>query len=508
MTVMTGPSEPASFGSVLGRHARNAPDATAVCYADDALNWRALDEASDAWAAALAERGLQTNDRIILAAPNGVLHHVLGFAIWKAGGVPCIVPHTMPAPELDRVIDLARPVLLIGAASDTMPAAATIGLNFVPAPVAMTSWQDAVPADSWKAVLSGGSTGLPKMIVDTAPARLGGKLDAAIARLRIPRSGTILNPGPLYHNAPFLFTNLALLAGTRVVGLPKFDAEECLRLIEQHRVGLVSLVPTMMHRIWSLPRAVRNKYDVSSLHTVWHMAAACPAWLKRAWIDWLGPDVIMENYAGTETRGTTISGREWLERPGSVGRVAADTLTIRRADGTPCAIEEIGEIFFPASAAKDFRYEGATVTLDGAGRFSLGDMGYVDADGYLFLSDRNTDLIIRGGANIYPAEIEAALDEHPSVAASVAISLPSEEFGQRVHAIVEPQPGHAPTAAQLDAFLRARLSRYKCPESYEIAAGPLRNEAGKVRRSAEREKRLAWLSAGREFQLFVFNGAG
>lgn len=196
---------------------------------------------------------------------------------------------------------------------------------------------DDIAAANWKAVTSGGSTGRPKLIVDHADARFGDRLAGICDLAGIPSGGAILNPGPLYHNAPFLFTSLALLCGTRVVGMSRFDAEEALRLIESEKVEWVCMVPTMMHRIWSLPAEVRAKYDLSSLRRVLHLAAPCPPWLKRAWIDWLGADRIVEIYAGTEGPSTMITGEEWLRKPGSVGRVSRDTVEILDEAGGLCA---------------------------------------------------------------------------------------------------------------------------------------------------------------------------
>jgi bile acid-coenzyme A ligase len=229
------------------------------------------------------------------------------------------------------------------------------------------------------------------------------------------------------------------------------------------------------------------------------MAAACPPWLKQAWIDWLGPERIFEVYAGTEGAALTITGEEWLAKPGSVGKAPPELVTIIGEDGATCPPNVIGEIFFGGDAGTRFHYIGADAKLDGAGRLSLGDLGYVDEDGYLFLSDRRSDMIIRGGANIYAAEVEAALSEHPAVADVVVIGLPSGDLGQRVHAIIQ---GTADLPiADIDAFVRTRLAKYKCPESYEIVADALRSDAGKVRRTALRDERLAWLQDGKAFEL-------
>jgi bile acid-coenzyme A ligase len=329
-------------------------------------------------------------------------------------------------------------------------------------------------------------------------------MEGLLALTGMPAGGVMLNPGPLYHNAPFLFTSLALLAGTRVVGMERFDPLETLRLIERERVEWVCLVPTMMHRIWALPEEVRRRFDLSSLRRVMHLAAPCPPWLKRAWIDWLGPERIFEVYAGTEGAAIHISGEDWLRKPGSVGQAAPGLLSVHDDDGEPCPPGTVGEIFFAADAATRFHYIGARPRLDREGRISLGDLGYLDEEGFLFLADRRTDLILRGGANIYPAEVEAALAEHPAVEDAVVIGLPCDDLGGRVHAIVQSSGDRAIEAIEaIDAFVRARLAGYKCPESYEIVEDALRDDAGKIRRAALRDERIAWLADGKAFRQSV-----
>jgi bile acid-coenzyme A ligase len=258
----------------------------------------------------------------------------------------------------------------------------------------------------------------------------------------------------------------------------------------------------MMHRIWSLPAAVRARYDLSSLKTVLHMAAPCPPWLKRAWIDWLGGERIWEIYAGTEGGGATfIRGDEWLDRPGSVGRVAGGgQIKAVRKDGSVCTPGEVGELFLRPAGGKPSHYVGAEDKVAADGWFSIGDLGHLDADGYVYLADRRSDLIIRGGANIFPAEVEAALEEHPAVASAIVVGLPCDEMGRRVHAILEPAENATIDAAEVHAFVAARLVKYKLPESYEITDEPLRDEAGKARRSALAAARAQWLGEGRVFK--------
>jgi bile acid-coenzyme A ligase len=273
------------------------------------------------------------------------------------------------------------------------------------------------------------------------------------------------------------------MAGAHLVLLPRFDAVRTLEAVEAHRATWLYLVPTMMSRIWRLPDDVRNRHDVSSLQTVWHLAAPCPPWLKEAWIEWLGGECIWELYAGTEAQATTvITGTQWLERRGSVGRPINGDVRILDDDGRELPPREVGEVYLRRMAGTDptYRYIGAEPRARGEWE-SLGDLGWVDEDGFLYLADRRADMILVGGANVYPAEVEGALDEHPQVASSAVIGLPDEDLGQRVHAIVQ-----APADLDLDdlrAHLESRLVHYKLPRSFELVDEPVRDDAGKVRRS-------------------------
>jgi bile acid-coenzyme A ligase len=248
----------------------------------------------------------------------------------------------------------------------------------------------------------------------------------------------------------------------------------------------------MMHRIWRLPEAERRAFDLSSLHVVFHMAAPCPWWLKQAWIDWLGGERVLELYGGTEAQAITfITGSEWLEHRGSVGRPVLGEMRVLGADGNELPPGDVGEVWMRRGpdAPPSYRYIGAQAKTRPDSWESLGDMGWKDEAGYLYLSDRTADMILVGGANVYPAEVESALDEHPDVVSSCVIGLPDEEYGNVVHAIVQaPRPL---ATAELDAFLGARLARYKLPRTYEFVTSPLRGDDGKVRRSALRAERVA-----------------
>jgi bile acid-coenzyme A ligase len=252
---------------------------------------------------------------------------------------------------------------------------------------------------------------------------------------------------------------------------------------------------------------VRNGYDLSSLQTVFHMAAPMPPWLKEKWIEWLGPERIFELYGGTEAQGRTIiSGVEWLEHRGSVGKIdPAFGLRIIGEDGNDVAPGEAGEIYFlpHEGVGSTYHYLGAEPKRRPDGWESLGDIGRLDADGYLYLGDRLADMILRGGANIYPAEVEAAVSAHPKVRSCVVVGLPDPEFGQRVHAICELTEAADPQAVadSMGDFLGDLLSRYKHPESFEIVSVGVRDDSGKVRRTMLRDERAAWLKLGRAFQI-------
>ena len=445
-------------------------------------------------AARLAARGVTPGSMVTIGLPNSTEFVEAMLAAWWVGATPQPISDRLPAIERRAILDLADPSLAIGVGPDDAGGRPTLSADELRTVAATPSGGRApepVLGPLFKATTSGGSTGRPKLIVATQPAEATG-LGAFGALLAMRDNGSVLVTGPLAHNAPFSVTIVGLLLGNHIVVMPRFDATETLRLVERHRIDWLYLVPTMMLRIWRLPEEERTKFDVSSLRIAYHMAAPCPPWLKQAWIDWLGPDVIMELYGGTELQALTIvTGREWLERPGTVGRAVVGEIEGRDEAGRPLPPGEVGELWMRRGPGEPspYRYVGATPKSAGDGWESLGDMGKLDADGYVYLSDRLTDMILVGGANVYPGEIEAALDEHPAVRSSCVIGLPHEDLGSVPHALVE--LAEPVDDAELLDHLRARLAPYKLPRSIERVAEPLRDDAGKVRRSALRAARLA-----------------
>lgn len=479
---------------------RLGPDAVALVTGDEKMTWEELESRANRRARLFRDLGVNEGAFVTISLPNGNFLFECSFATWKLGATPNIVSHKLPAAEFNAIADLVQPALIVGAVEHQLP-----GRCVMPASASASVYSGdpllEPVAKCYKAMTTGGSTGRPKIIVDHSPA----EIDPLISPFfrNIP-SDVVLNPGPLFHNAPFMVTHSGLFAGNKVVNMQRFDAEETLRLIERHKATLVNFVPTMMRRIFALPEEVRRRYDVSSLRLVWHMAAPMPIWLKEHWIEWLGAHRIMELYGGTERQGfTAISGDEWLHKKGSVGKMAFGRIKVMREDGSNCAPGETGEIYFMPDngPGSTYHYLGAEAKKTADGWESIGDMGSVDEDGYVFLADRRTDLVLRGGANVYPAEIESALAAHPQVACAIVVGLADEDLGQRAHALIETIPGAGLSVDDLHRFLTERIARYKLPESYEFIRGPLRDEAGKVRRSQLREERARWLQDGRVFQI-------
>lgn len=465
-----------SYSKRLTDLAAAAPDRPAVTCGEQTATRAQLESLSNRMARGLRAKGVETGDMVTIALPNSVDWFVATIACWKLGAVPQPVSSRLPGRELEAIIELAQPKVVLG----PEPLDMTTGFDDSPLP-------DAV-SPAWKAPTSGGSTGRPKLIVAGEPSMIDPDTPSP---LLFQQDGSFVMPGPMYHNGPIVWSCGALLYGNHVALLPRFDAEATLAAVDEHGADVIYLVPTMMKRILRLPEEARAKYDLSSLRWVWHLAEPCPAWLKQAWIDWLGPDRIIELYAGTEGQSATvITGGEWLEHRGSVGRPIHGEMIVLDADGRELPPGEQGEIWMRSGRDKPtYRYIGADARSREGGWESLGDMGWLDEDGYLYLGDRMQDMVLSGGANIYPAEVEAALQEHPSVRSVAVIGLPDDDLGNRLHAIVEPGD-EGLDDEQLRSFLKDKLVTYKIPRSFEFVAEPLRDDAGKVRRAQLRAQRM------------------
>jgi long-chain acyl-CoA synthetase len=374
---------------------------------------------------------------------------------------------------------------------------------------AFESWGDVLdeqsgdPIDDPRAgglmLYTSGTTGRPKGVrKERGDPRAD--LDVGMLTQYDPDRHVHLLTGPLYHAAPLAFSWSAPAAlGVPIVMMDGWDAEETLRLVAEHGITHTHMVPTMFHRLLSLPDEVKSKYDVSSLVFILHGAAPCPVEVKKQLMEWLGP-IVWEYYAATEGSGTLVSPHQWLQRPGTVGKVSPpDHVRILDTDGADAAPGEVGTVYLKApdeAATGRFEYykapeKTAGAYVDSGDYFTLGDYGYVDADGYLFLTDRSAHLIISGGVNIYPAEVEAELIGHPAVGDVGVVGVPDDDWGEIVVAVVEPQPGVSPSpelAAELVEWCRDRIAHYKCPRRVEFTEALPRHDNGKLYKHQLREQ--------------------
>ena len=464
-----------TLADVPNVHAR---ERTALIHEGERWTFGQLDQWSASWARYLIGQGVDHNQLVAYSLPNGPDFFALTFGIYRAGAIPAPISNKLPKIEQEAILETMQPAFFV---DDFVPEE-----NFPPAPPFPVSVPYPIAA-SWKACTSGGSTGTPKVIVDKRPAEFASGTEF----IGIPSEQPVLIPGPLYHNAPFSASVFALWRGCTVVTMDRFDAIKALSIVENEKVKWSLMVPTMLHRIWRLPDEARQSFDLSDWGMVVHTAAPMPEWLKREWIGWLGPDHIWEVYGATEGLVRCwIGGQEWLERPGSVGKpIGGAKIKILGRDGNQKSAGTEGEIYAlpPGGPKTSYRYIGAERRTTNDGWESVGDIGFVDEDGFLYLSDRRSDLIISGGVNIWPAEVEAAMLRHPDIYSCAVVGVADTDLGQRVHALVE----SAKTDMDLSGlchFLEDHLARTKHPRSIEIRSEPVRDDAGKFRKNSVLEK--------------------
>ncbi|MFI7441752.1 AMP-binding protein [Nonomuraea indica] len=501
------------------------PDKPAVIMAgsDEILTYRRLDEESNRLAHLLRAAGLRRGDHIAFMLPNHPLFLAVAWAAHRSGLYYTAISSRLLSEELAYIVDNcgAKVFLssadLAGVATSITEATPGVELRLMLDGVAegFTSYEEAVAGMPVTAIsdesqgadmlYSSGTTGRPKGVkpgLPKAPLTEPGMLYRLIEGLFKPDSDSVyLSPAPLYHAAPLRYCMTFQRLGATVVVMERFDPERYLALIERHGVTHTQLVPTMFSKLLKLPEETRKAYDLSSLRCAIHAAAPCPVPVKERMIDWWGP-IIHEYYAGTEGNGFLYTdSHDWLAHRGTVGRSLLGTVRICDEAGNELPVGERGLVYFDSGIRFEYHDDpGKTRSAQdpqGRGWTTLGDIGHLDAEGFLYLTDRLSYMIISGGVNIYPQEAENVLSVHPKVADVAVFGVPDEEMGEQVKAVVEPVPtAEAGPAleAELIAYCRSRLAAYKCPKSVDFRSELPRHATGKLYKRLLRDE---YWAAGR-----------
>jgi len=492
------------------RHAQTTPDKPALIMAasGETLTYRQLDALSNQGAQLFRKLGLRTGDCVALFMENNLLYLPICWAAQRAGLYFTCISSRLTAGEVEYIVKDSGAKILIASiglakvASETaalLPSVTFLSVggaipgfeSFEDASGAMPATPVADETSGLDMLYSSGTTGRPKGVRSPLT---GDPIDAPSALLGMVTflfgftPDTIyLSPAPLYHAAPLRYSMSVQRGGGTVIVMEHFDAEAALKYIEQYRASASQWVPTMFVRMLKLPDDVRLKYDVSSMKSAIHAAAPCPVDIKRRMIEWWGP-VIHEYYAGTEGNGFCYVGSaDWLAHPGTVGKPVLGEIHICGENGEEMPVGDEGVIYF--AGATTFQYHNDPKKTaesrhpEHADWSTLGDVGKLDSEGYLYLTDRKAFMIISGGVNIYPQEAENLLISHPKVADVAVIGVPNEEFGEEVKAVVQPadwQEAGPALAEELIAYCRERLSPIKCPRSVDFEPELPRHPTGKL----------------------------
>ncbi len=510
-------AQAAARGMMSAFWASVQPEATAVRSAQGDLTFAELNARINQLARALRARGLHAGDSIALISSNRPEFVETLYAAQRTGLRLTPINWHLTPDEINyilrdcgagAVVVDGRFVETVGRALDGVDARALLVIDGTHegfedyeqalAPESGENIEDPVLGSTM--AYTSGTTGRPKGV--HRPTGAAASTAFSDATDYVPGTDLNLVTGPLYHSAPLAFSlSLPMTRGAGVVLMDKWDAEETLRLIEQHRITHTHLVPTMFHRMISLPQEAKDRYDLSSLRHVWHGAAPCPVPVKQAFMDWLGP-IAWEYYAATEGVGSVVGPHEWLARPGTVGLPAPGHIRILDDAGADLPAGVPGTIYLRAPDTGRFVYlgdEDKTASSYLGDYYTLGDVGYLDEEGWLFLTDRSVDLIISGGVNVYPAEVEAVLITHPSVGDVGVIGVPDPEWGESVKAVIELQPGYQPSPAlaeELQTWARERLAHFKCPRTVDFVEELPRTPSGKLSKRVLRENFRQQVAAG------------
>jgi long-chain acyl-CoA synthetase len=503
--------ELADKGMVVAYWADRHGDREAVISPAGTRTFTELNQNANRLARALRRRGLAAGDAVALLCDNRPEFAEVVCACQRAGLRLTTVNWHLTVGEVAYIVndceakvlfaDTARGAVASGAAeqSDAGLRVVAIGGAWAGAETYADLLEAEDGGDLEDPVLgtsmlyTSGTTGRPKGVA--RPPTTSSILDVNIGGYREDGVDRHLCTGPLYHAAPLAFSlAVPLHYGVGIVLMERWDAEDALRLIEDFSITHSHMVPTMFHRLLSIPEETRQRYDVSSLRYILHGAAPCPVVIKQRLIAWLGP-IVSEYYAATEGLGTFVDSATWLAHPGTVGKpFVEDMVMVGDDEGVPLPAGETGLVYLKSVDGTGFEYfhdPKKTADTYRGEYFTLGDVGHFDEDGYLYLTDRSANLIISGGVNIYPAEVDAVLLEHPAVGDVGTIGVPDGEWGEAVEAVVELQPGLQPSpvlAAELMAFCRERLAHFKCPRTVEFIDELPRQDNGKLYRGILRDR--------------------
>ena len=478
------------FGAKLQQLAEQRCDHTALTViardgTGHSMTFAELDRRANQWGRALTAGGAQIGSLVALAIPNSEQLVLAVLGCWKIGAVPVPMRWDLPDWERSRVLEVIDPAVTVDEQTLSTLTARAGDQSHDPLP--------AVVSPNANGICSSGSTGLPKVILTLAQGTWTPESSfpflAAWAPTAQPQ--TILVPAPMYHTNGFSPMTY-LLGGDRLVVLEKFDAATVVDVIERYRITNFTATPTMLARIAALPD-IRQR-DLSSVAWILQGAAVMPHALLRTWFDLLSPEQVVMAYGMTEGLGiTALRGDEWLAHVGSVGRGFRDTeVRILDPQGEPVSPGELGEIYLRSPMSAGYHYLGGAPLLPSTpdGFRTAGDIGHIDADGYLYIADRRSDMIITGGANVFPAEVECALAEHDGIADVVVIGLSDREWGRRVHAVIQLADGtQSLTERDVIVYAKTRLAAYKVPKTVEFVDQIPRTAATKVNRSAMVEAR-------------------
>jgi long-chain acyl-CoA synthetase len=505
--------EAAVSGMIIAFHAQKRPDAPAIISEAGNRTYAELNARANQLTRALRKAGLKAGDAVALLCSNRPEFAEVCVACQRGGFRLTPVNWHLKGNEVGYIVDNCEARAFVADARFTgsaveaaaMSPGIVIGLavggdipgfaNYDATVSAQGGDNIDDPVLGTQMMYTSGTTGYPKGVFRREAAPVSPLLVKLTETASFKDGDIALVTGPLYHAAPLaLNLNFPLNSGVGCVVMDKWDAEETLRLVQEHRITHTHVVPTMLHRILSLDEATRAKYDFSSLRWILHGAAPCPTHVKERSIEMFGP-VVFEYYAATEGGGIFVDSHEWKDKVGTVGKpLPGVVVRVVNDNGDIAKPKEVGTIYFEAPATGRFEYFKAPEKTEGAYRgndYTMGDMGYVDEDGFLYLTGRSAEVIISGGVNIYPVEIDQEVLEHPAVYDVAVVGVPNEEWGEEIKAVVQLNEGIEPSdklAAEIVAFAAERLPGYKRPRSVDFTDDLPRMPSGKIVRRTVRDR--------------------